>query len=104
MGYIAANREELNEKQIEDLVECIRFRFMSFEQLQECQRNSWVPKHLLLEAIMFRLKTHEVPDKMDVETISSNIRLQKRITCTTFEYKFDFDDRGILHYLGKHEN
>lgn len=45
---------------------------------------------------MSRLRKYECPDR---EEVDNSLRNQKRITCLTFEYKYDFDDRGILHYI-----
>jgi len=100
-NYIERRRNSLDERNIYELLETIRFRWMTFEQLQHCERNDLVPRNLLLEAIMARLRQYEDLERntMLEHESSGNRRLQRRISCTTFEYKFDFDDRGIVHYL-----
>jgi hypothetical protein len=32
------------------------------------------------------------------------VRNQKRISCSSFEYQTDFDDRGIIHYIATQGN
>jgi hypothetical protein len=70
--YIKSYDEELSEQQITELFESVRFRWMSFAQLQECEANSLVPRFLLIEAIMARLKKYECADRAMEE--AENIR------------------------------
>lgn len=75
-NYIQAWNDELTVEQINTLMESVRFRWMPFEKLQEiCEKTSLslLPKQLILEAIMFRLKKYELPSLADIEE-NKNIR------------------------------
>jgi len=79
------------------LFETVRFPYMKYEELEEAIKESLLPKELLAEGLMVRLANHEVPEKAKT-TIP---RLQKRAAYgLTFEYSHDFDDRGVLYWIG----
>lgn len=79
------------------LFEHVRFPYMKYEELEEVIKEKLVPKELLIEALMIRIANHENPEKS-----KSNItRLQRRSTIgRVFQYNYDFDDQGILYYIG----
>jgi hypothetical protein len=57
--YVKMHREQLKTEDIVVLFETVRFPFLSFEQLKEVESNTDVPRHLLTEALLERLKKHE---------------------------------------------
>lgn len=76
--YLTEFDEEIREEQITELMECIRFGRMQLSQVftlyvvffftsqfQKCLNESFVPKQLLLEAMMYRLKKFEAPDLLE---------------------------------------
>ena len=63
-AYIKQNSDRLNTQQIEHVMGCIRFRWMSYEQLEQVLKDAIVPFSLFTEAIMARLLYHENPDRL----------------------------------------
>ncbi|PRP81393.1 hypothetical protein PROFUN_11014 [Planoprotostelium fungivorum] len=99
-----AKKNKLSTEHINNLLEAVRFRWMTYEQLEKCKAEAVVPQYLLLEAIMARLKVFECAPGHSLSAVpdiseSLCVRLRRRISCITFEYDHDFDDRGIIHYL-----
>nr|XP_020429188.1 hypothetical protein PPL_09812 [Heterostelium album PN500]EFA77059.1 hypothetical protein PPL_09812 [Heterostelium album PN500] len=67
--YIQANKSSLSEQDIESLFECVRFPLFNYQQLEEVQDNTLIPKSLITEALMLRLRLHEGPK--DVNSASN---------------------------------
>ncbi|GAM27744.1 hypothetical protein SAMD00019534_109200 [Acytostelium subglobosum LB1] len=59
--YIQANKSTLGEQDIDSLFECVRFPLFNYQQLEEVQENTLIPKSLITEALMLRLRLHEGP-------------------------------------------
>lgn len=73
---------------------------MTFEELQEVTQEPLVPSHLLIESLMMRIALKEAPEKFQ----PTAFRLQKRPAMgRVFEYTSDFDDKGVLYYIGKYK-
>ena len=56
-------RNNLNEEQIAQLMGCIRFRWLSYDQLEAVKSDSLVPSNLFIEAIMVKLLHLEQPER-----------------------------------------
>eukprot|EP01114_Cavostelium_apophysatum_P000023 TRINITY_DN10026_c0_g1_i1.p1 TRINITY_DN10026_c0_g1~~TRINITY_DN10026_c0_g1_i1.p1 ORF type:complete len:446 (-),score=70.30 TRINITY_DN10026_c0_g1_i1:46-1383(-) len=97
--YVEILEGELSEEQISELMECVRFSKMSFQELQQCSKCPLVPKQLIIETLMHKLRRYEMPDNLELSSEPPNVRFQKRISCTTFEYEFDFDANGVIYYI-----
>jgi len=94
--YIAS-QDNLTQKNITDLMNNIRFRWMPIDEIHLCAKDEKVPKETLLEAILMRLATYE---KSNEKFYADDQRFHKRITCNTFEYKgANFDENGVIFYL-----
>lgn len=84
----------------ERLFEAVRFAFMPVQQLEEVARNALVPRELLLEAALVRLRRAELGEdpagrEPDCE------RLRPRMAYGLhFDYQQDFDCNGVLYYIG----
>jgi len=62
--YINANKNELKQDQISELFETVRFPFLTVEQIKEIESNNpLVPRNLLFEALLERIKWHEEKKK-----------------------------------------
>lgn len=83
--YVSAHADELSQHEVEDIMSTVRYRWLSYRQLQEVVLNETVPRALVIEALMGRLATYEsgiVPKPSDIPP-----RLKKRPICgTLFEY------------------
>lgn len=98
--YVRIHSERLESENVEKLMECVRFRWLTFDQLKEAEQNNAVPRRLLLEALMIRLKTYEKGVGDVVEEEAKCKRLAPRITAgLRFEYRKDFDENGILFWI-----
>jgi len=78
---------------------------LTYQQLAETEENPLVPRHLLTEALLLRLKHYEVPsskvDKRDTDDIPQNLRLAPRAAyAISLEYHSDFDEHGLFYYIG----
>jgi len=51
----------LSAEEISALFETVRFPFLHYEQLSIAESNPLVPRYLLTEALLARLKKHEAP-------------------------------------------
>jgi hypothetical protein len=107
-SYIEANKAQLNQQDITSLFETVRFPWLTYQQLAETEENMLVPRHLLTEALLLRLKQHEVPtakdskrDTTDETHPPQNPRLQPRAAyAISLEYHSDFDEHGLFYYIG----
>eukprot|EP01156_Anaeramoeba_ignava_P017334 Anaeramoba_ignava/a676_24.p1 GENE.a676_24~~a676_24.p1 ORF type:complete len:480 (-),score=133.29 a676_24:29-1363(-) len=98
--YVSSHEKDLSQEQIYSLMQTIRFPFLTLEQLNQAKNNLSVPKDLLIEGLMLRLRELESPRKISKEN-ESNIRFQPRPPCGFhFEYQKDFDTNGIIYYIG----
>lgn len=96
-NYIEA-RGDLSEANIQTLFENVRFPFFSLKQLEKAEGNPLVPRFLIIEGLMARLKKVETPED-EPETLP--IRMTPReIIGIEFQYHSDFDQNGILYYIG----
>ncbi|KAF2073310.1 hypothetical protein CYY_005363 [Polysphondylium violaceum] len=59
--YIQMNRAVLNEADINSLFEVVRFPLFNYQQLEEVQDHPLIPRYLVTEALLQRLKYHEGP-------------------------------------------
>eukprot|EP00027_Filamoeba_sp_ATCC50430_P014998 CAMPEP_0168573390 /NCGR_PEP_ID=MMETSP0413-20121227/18504_1 /TAXON_ID=136452 /ORGANISM="Filamoeba nolandi, Strain NC-AS-23-1" /LENGTH=485 /DNA_ID=CAMNT_0008606627 /DNA_START=66 /DNA_END=1523 /DNA_ORIENTATION=- len=104
--YLTARKSEVSEEESKELWETIRFPFMSFEQLKEVEGNEEVPRYLLTEALLERLKKHEKPGATPQSTTeerppSGSLRMVPRAAyAISLEYTADYDDKGVFHYIG----
>lgn len=105
--YIAKH-SELTPVDVKSLMDHIRFRWMTFQQLAAVEANPQVPRELLLEATLARLKDHEAPPELPGVAAAvigdpsdaQPPRLRKRPAAgLEFEYLYDFDDKGIVYFI-----
>lgn len=81
-------------------MQCVRFRWMSYDQLEEIKHNNMVPSSLFIEAIMARLLQIEDPERLkEKEQIYHRLRPRASFGMQ-FEYSEDSDQRGIIHWIG----
>jgi hypothetical protein len=82
---VEANPDDLTEEQVQNIMSSVRYRWLSYKQLQEVVANSAVPRDLIIDALMGRLQTYEsgvVPKASDMPQY-----LRKRPVCgALFEY------------------
>jgi len=79
--YIQANKTLLSEADISSLFEVVRFPLFNYQQLEEVQDHPLIPRYLVTEALLQRLKYHEGPKNelksstpgTNISNISSNI-------------------------------
>ncbi|KAH3763676.1 E3 ubiquitin-protein ligase Ufd4 [Pelomyxa schiedti] len=57
--YVESNSSKLTSVQVDNLFETVRFPLMTVEQLEEATLNALVPRYLLTEAMLHKLKRHE---------------------------------------------
>lgn len=97
--YVEAHRDDLTEEQINELMEAVRFRWLSYEQLEEAARNALVPRHLLVEALMAILRDQKYPDLKPLH--EDNPRLQERVSYgIEFEYQSGVENNDIFWWIG----
>lgn len=66
--YVFAHKEEIQSSQLASLMESVRFRWFTYEQLEEAITDPSIPQHLLIEALMaqmFELKFPNRPKEYD---------------------------------------
>ncbi|GAM17293.1 hypothetical protein SAMD00019534_004680 [Acytostelium subglobosum LB1] len=90
-------RFEPNE--IVELMSQIRYIWMTYEQLLEVSNNPLVPKHILIETFMERLKKYEPHDASIEPTVSHSRFLPRPPQSILFEYNYDFDNKGIIYWI-----
>eukprot|EP01095_Lingulamoeba_sp_RSL-Kostka_P013508 TRINITY_DN5622_c1_g1_i1.p1 TRINITY_DN5622_c1_g1~~TRINITY_DN5622_c1_g1_i1.p1 ORF type:complete len:451 (+),score=133.97 TRINITY_DN5622_c1_g1_i1:132-1484(+) len=96
-SYVSYHQKTLSQEDITKFMESIRFRWIECEDLKKIQCDSLVPENLIIEALFARLQSHESPGK---PTDLSNTRLKPRAKFgKQFEYKYDFDENGILFWI-----
>ena len=66
-SYIDFHNDELNDEQITDLMRCVRFRWMTFEQLEAIEKDARVPSRLFIEALKAKLLHYENPNRLKEE-------------------------------------
>lgn len=97
--YIDQHRDEMSTQQMEQLMGCLRFRWMSYDQLVQIQHDPLIPFSLFTEAIMARLLHYENPSQLRKEEMA-NPRLRCRPSFgTQFEYNGENEHRGIVHWI-----
>ncbi|EFA79126.1 hypothetical protein PPL_07951 [Heterostelium album PN500] len=102
-GYIDANRGHLEIKQIEQLFMKVRFPFLTYNEYLQVIRNPLVPQELLTDGLMIRLGNFECPGSEQLKKRLSEPRFMKRKTPgRIFEYLYDYDNRGVLYFLGSY--
>eukprot|EP00029_Vermamoeba_vermiformis_P014214 TRINITY_DN933_c0_g1_i1.p1 TRINITY_DN933_c0_g1~~TRINITY_DN933_c0_g1_i1.p1 ORF type:complete len:527 (+),score=102.64 TRINITY_DN933_c0_g1_i1:1405-2985(+) len=92
--------KQFTESQKYDLFETVRLPYLAFNELETVVKERLVPEELLAEAVMFRLSMYENPNR-----VSKSEELPTRLTeraqmGRVFEYSSDFDENGVIHYLG----
>lgn len=101
---------EIEEDQIEDMMGTIRFVWMSYEELSQVAANPKVPRALIIETCMERLKKFESPStarQPRTEYTFSPVlvgedppRLRPRPPQSyIFEFTSDFDTNGIIYHV-----
>lgn len=103
-SYIATNAAKLSQQQVASLMENIRFVWMEYSELERMQQDPHVPPHLLIEALLHRIKLQDQPQKAR-EILGPdgqpNPRLQKRMRYgMRFEPRGGVKDAGILFFIG----
>lgn len=91
---------------------------LTYQQLAETEENSLVPRHLLTEALLLRLKQHEVPTSLKEKRDNDDIPVNSRYSSSgelithpnrlapraayaiSLEYHSDFDEHGLFYYIG----
>lgn len=61
--YVNAHRQELSSSQLATLMESVRFRWFTYEQLEEAIKDPSIPQHLLIEALMAQLFELKFPNR-----------------------------------------
>eukprot|EP01094_Clydonella_sp_ATCC50884_P019936 TRINITY_DN4008_c0_g1_i1.p1 TRINITY_DN4008_c0_g1~~TRINITY_DN4008_c0_g1_i1.p1 ORF type:complete len:443 (-),score=85.19 TRINITY_DN4008_c0_g1_i1:188-1516(-) len=103
-AYIDAADPPISDDRIQDLMETIRFRWLSYPQLKEVESNPMVPRNLIVEALMARLADKE-GFKQNANAHSSPARLAPRIVFgRQFEYNPSKEFYGILHWISTNGN
>ena len=60
-GYLQLREDVRSDPtMVHKLLECVRFRWLNYDQMAEVEANQLVPRELVVEALMARLKQHEV--------------------------------------------
>jgi len=105
-AYIQANNT-LSESEKIRLFETVRFPYMGYKELEEVDKNKEVPRNLLTEALLIRLRKFEGSSKKDSDKdeIENESPKCKRATpralyATELEYSIDFDNKGVFYYVG----
>jgi hypothetical protein len=83
------------------LFENVRFPYLTFAELEEAAMEVLVPRELLVDSLMVRMASYEVPNYLAGLVLPQ--RLQKRAAYGKRLFKFsgvDFDDQGVLYYIG----
>eukprot|EP01121_Diplochlamys_sp_Union-15-3_P017956 TRINITY_DN6433_c0_g1_i1.p1 TRINITY_DN6433_c0_g1~~TRINITY_DN6433_c0_g1_i1.p1 ORF type:complete len:448 (+),score=56.23 TRINITY_DN6433_c0_g1_i1:75-1418(+) len=90
---------DLSEDIVEDLMKRVRWRWLKSEQLSQAMSNPKVPKKLLIEAGMLKLRDIEGANKPLPFKLQD--RHQRRKWCgVQFEYNPQSPLKGILYWLG----
>ena len=102
------SNEVLTPEMKNSIFENIRFKFMSYTELENVILSQIVPSFFLLEALMSLHKDcsiHHSPSLTSSSVFSSNNpRLQKRMLYgLTFEREFDYDKKGLLYWIGSQD-
>jgi len=95
------NNPDLNKYQIFKLFQNVRFRWLSYEELCEVSQNQLVPRSLIIEVTMARLKDHETPEEQK-QNASVPLRLQPRPRFSiTFSLNKDNNNffKGIIGWI-----
>jgi len=96
--YIGAHKDDVLEQQAREMMEAVRWRWLSLSELREVISNPLVPRDLLVEAMMVAL---EARDGIDREEWRHNARLaQRRREGIFFKYNPKDDDLGLLESKG----
>eukprot|EP01133_Synstelium_polycarpum_P005727 gene5727-6624_t len=113
--YIQANRATLSEADIVSLFECVRLPLFNYAQLEEAQENTLIPKHLVTEALLLRLKMHEGPKEPnkqpqavlappppdpELDSLAQMRRTPRAAYAISLEYNSLFDACGVFYYIG----
>jgi hypothetical protein len=78
------------------LFETVRFPLLEYEKLEVASQNPMVPRDVLAEGLLSRLGRYECPTNPDAQKRAAPRPAFARI----FEYTRDFDERGVLYYIG----
>jgi len=103
-NYIEGRQEQLSPEDIQKLFENVRFPFFTLKQLEKAEGNGVVPRFLIIEGLMARLKKVELPEDEYENQIGGIDRLPIRMTPRDtigieFQFHHDFDQGGILYYI-----
>ena len=103
-AYIDAHAARLQREDVAALMESVRFVWMDYAELERMQQDPRVPPHLLIEALLHRIKLQEDPLQAKLLLGADgqpNPRLQKRMRYgMRFEPKAGARDCGILFFIG----
>ncbi|KAI9205386.1 uncharacterized protein BJ171DRAFT_581067 [Polychytrium aggregatum] len=87
----------LHRDQVFELFEKISFEKMTVEQLEEASASPLVPKQLLVKGLLISLK---LAKGLPVTTVGRATRQRKTRAGRDFTYRSDFDEEGVLYFLG----
>lgn len=101
--YVREHQDHLSEKKITKIMSQIRYRWLTIDQLYLASENPFVPKSLIIEALMYRIYLHE-KGKDDIEKRFSTlpIHFQKRPKRSiVFEYNEENPDffKGLIGWI-----
>lgn len=99
--YLKHKGSELTQNDIVSLFESVRLPYLNYHQMGEVIQAKLVPQSLLTEALMVKLGQYECPGVPLPAKKRNRAFLQRRPTCgRLFEYYHDFDDKGVLYWIG----
>eukprot|EP01133_Synstelium_polycarpum_P015822 gene15822-18802_t len=97
-SFIRANLQ-VDSDATAELMSQIRYIWMTYEQLIEISSNPLVPKDILIETFMERLKKYEHHDTSLEPPVNHSRFLPRPPQSILFEYNHDFDNKGILYWI-----
>mmetsp|Transcript_1771 Transcript_1771/g.5488 ORF Transcript_1771/g.5488 Transcript_1771/m.5488 type:complete len:711 (-) Transcript_1771:2253-4385(-) len=98
-SYISCHQDSLDHEQKCELMENVRFVWMEYDQLLEAAQNSLVPRELLIEALLYRLKLHEKPDSPDTAHERRQRFSRRMAHGMRFEFKYHGDKNGVIYWI-----
>ena len=87
----------LSEEQIQNLFKAVAFEKLSVEQVETIVQAGIVPQSILISGLMNALKSS---NGIPVQSVDRPSRVRKCRKSQTFTYESDFDQNGIIYYLG----
>lgn len=78
-NYLQHNHADLEPQEVENMMSAVRYRWISYRQMQEVVANEAVPRSLIIDALMARLQTYESGVVLKGNNIPQNLR--KRPVC-----------------------